>query len=303
MAAPSRSDRRSNTMLAGLVTSTKKGRNEERERGRQRHTHTQADPYNGNGGRLKSPALTNLFVGSCSANRAGRRRPVNKTPRRRWKAIISGLAANPVETVYPRRSWKNRWSITAVTIAPPRPGTPIIPAPRLHRHIPASILTVPDLLGRIPREREKSRGTRGVEKEVEEIPSPLVRALGRNFSYVRIASLEIIMQRHRLQGDCLLAIRDQESSRRWSLYWWIIITRNTPVTVIKFRVKFLTRFNGQYIFIRFYAFSYTEYNAQNVKTNNQDHQEELILEKVREPWVSFYYRNFFLYLSSVSRAR
>lgn len=131
MAAQSRSDRRSNTVQREWLRSRRK-----KETGKRKKRYTQADPYNGNGLWLKSSALTNLFVGSRSANRAGRRRLVNKTPRRRWKAIISErLAANPVETIYLRRSWKNRWSITAVTIAPPRPGTPIISALRQHRHI------------------------------------------------------------------------------------------------------------------------------------------------------------------------
>lgn len=92
--------------------------------------------------------------------------------------------ATPVETVYPRRSRKNRWSITAVTIGPSRARHANHIARCAHRHIhPTSILTVPDLSGRTP-ESNVGHGSR----------SPLVRAVDRNSSSLCANSALVYMR-------------------------------------------------------------------------------------------------------------
>lgn len=208
MAAQSRSDRRSNTVQREWLRSRRK-----KETGKRKKDIRKQTPYNGNGLWLKSSALTNLFVGSRSANRAGRRRLVNKTPRRRWKAIISErLAANPVETIYLRRSWKNRWSITAVTIAPPRPGTPIISALRQHRHIlsihPDSIWftrAYPERERENRRERERQRKRRS--ERVSEY------ACSEFLLYARVTNFDIITRCYRVHWEIIYRQR-MKSLRR-----------------------------------------------------------------------------------------
>jgi len=76
---------------------------------------------------------------------------------RRETVISDASTATPVETVYPRGHGKIDDPLRAVTIGPPRAGTPIIslraPAPSY----PSHVLTVPDLLGHTPENDRRER--------------------------------------------------------------------------------------------------------------------------------------------------